>query len=616
MVDFAKKNTQRRLEKLFGSSGKDWQWERTIAIDTETTGTRVYHGHRPFAVSLCDWKGKRWWFRWDVDPVTRKVRVLSSDVAKIKKIIAKYSYYVFHNAPFDIPMLEAIGISIPWDRAHDTLTMAHVYNSVEPHGLKPLAYKYLDISQNDQTVLEETVKQAIAEARKYHPDWDLGPVAEWNYWLPHAFGWKDVSKEYGVLDAVRTILLYKMYLNALEHGGLWSVYLRERSVLPVTHRMQKNGMPLRPKVLKERITEIQAVTSECSAKLCKMAARFKMYDEKKEVAINPNSSQQVADFLYYHLGLPNHGSTAKEVVEDMLFDRTLTKQQRTALETLQKYRAHNASETYLKSYRDLCVLGRLHFKFNQHGTKATRYSSSEPNGQNISKWSEVGVRMCFGPGKGRVWYCIDFSQLELRCLAVIAKEERMLEVFRHGGDIHQETGDVLGIPRQLGKTVNFAWVYGAGSQRLAWITGLEVSTFIERMRTGYPRVVAYMKENMALCRKLGYAKTLGGYRIPTASDQAYKGTNYVVQGTAGDIAKIALYLCQEYIDREGLDILIIGIIHDEIIFDAAKGVHKKHIVRLKELMEQAGTTLGVVTPVDCKIAKTNWHEVEDFSLAS
>tara|TARA_R110002110_G_scaffold294062_2_gene508018 strand:- start:4601 stop:6508 length:1908 start_codon:yes stop_codon:yes gene_type:complete len=632
-----------------------------LAVDTETTGVDLFHAAVPFAVSACDENGKTWFWEWKVDPQTRKPKVPKKDLEEIKDVLAG-KVLVFHNAKFDLRALANLGISIGWDTwttllnkpaieiagLEDTLLASHVCDSNEPHGLKYLAEEYLDIMDSDQEELLEEVRSARRFAKAQ--GWVLGQAksntssVHCDYWMPRAAFDSDVLETYAVQDAVRTMLLWKMYEEVMQQKELATQYLLRKQLIPIAFDMENSGVSIKPRTLTNEIKRYQKAAQD-QEKEC-----FKIISNLVDEDFNIRSGIQLQKVLY---GDQEASSATKrkglgcEVIEETKTGystsagtlRTLhseyTKPRSKAhrfLTSLLQCRKATTCANYLTSYQNLVLkqVDRtvLHPSFNQTGTRTTRWSSSNPNGQNIGSGGKDGLgkdtddyrlRSVFGPSRDRVWYCADYSQLELRILAVLAQEEKMLETFANDGDIHQLTADLCNITRKQAKGVNFALVYGAGREKLDQMTGVE--DFTKTFGEAFPGVAKYMKATIQQVRKKGYVPTLGGYRLVVPKDRAYIGTNYSIQGSAGDILNRAMlatdcYLKAAFEPRPGIrDGQLIMCIHDELVFDMKKGAYQDgDISTLKDLMELAGELLGVVTPVEVSKVSSKWSDKRELEL--
>ena len=235
--------------------------------------------------------------------------------------------------------------------------------------------------------------------------------------------------------------------------------------------------------------------------------------------------------------------------------------------------------------------GRIHTTLNQTVAATGRLSSSEPNLQNIPTRSELGhrVRTAFTVPEGHVFLACDYSQIELRLLAHLSADEHLVAAFNEGADFHAATAArVFGVPvdqvtpqlRSRAKAVNFGIVYGQQAYGLASslkIGRAEAQAMIDRYFEAYPGVDAFLREQVELARKLGYATTMYGRRrymrdinsrnFQLRSFAERTAMNHPMQGTAADIIKIAMVRVERRLAEEGLRSRLVLQIHDELDFE-------------------------------------------------
>ena len=359
----------------------------------------------------------------------------------------------------------------------------------------------------------------------------------------------------------------------------------------------------------------------------------KIYDLAGE-EFNINSPKQLGTVLFEKLGLPakkktkSGYSTNADVLEDLAADypivalvleyRTLAKLKSTYCDGLKK-----------------CVApdGRIHSTLNQTETRTGRISSTEPNLQNIPVRSEVGreLRKFFVAKDGHVLVDADYSQIELRVLAHIADDERMLSAFNEGDDIHTITASqVFNMPieavtplmRTRAKAVNFGIVYGIGAFSLAkdiGVTRAEADKYIKGYLHKFSGVDSYMQKVIADAKQNGYVSTLFGRRryLPelTASNAMLRNfgervaRNMPIQGTAADIIKIAMIKVYERMKKENLKAQLIMQVHDELIVEAPESEAEEVCRIVREEMENA-TKMNVKLTADVHSGKS-WYDAKD-----
>ena len=350
-------------------------------------------------------------------------------------------------------------------------------------------------------------------------------------------------------------------------------------------------------------------------RLQKMGEEFKSQLQEIEEKIyeyagekfNINSPKQLGVILFEKLGLPvikktkTGYSTSADVLEKLeskheivaliLHYRQLGKLQSTYIEGILKV-AHPETN-------------KVHTRFNQALTQTGRLSSTDPNLQNIPIRMEEGrkIRQAFIPSeKDWIIFSADYSQIELRVLAHISGDERLIDAFKHDMDIHTKTAmdvfhvekeDVTGDMRRQAKAVNFGIVYGISdyglSQNLS-ITRKEAAQFIERYFASYPQVKQYMEDIVQEAKQKGYVSTLLNRRryIPEITSRNFNmrsfaertAMNTPIQGSAADIIKKAMIEMADRLQSEKLQARLLLQVHDELIFEAPQD----EIEKLKEIV--------------------------------
>lgn len=655
-----------------------------LAVDTETTGSsfRVPYTHfddpairfdcpaRPYLITARSVQSEHHW-RWQVDLRTRQVHIKRRDLLDLYELMDVYDTFVFHNSLFDLTGLALAAedcqadppwAAVPdfWNRLHDTLASAHVLDSSENHELDALAVKYLGILDTDKQILRERVEKARMEAKRRGIP--RGPAITTDYFLPYELTGDDCDLTYGLNDVKKTFLLRKMHVRELHKQNLLRHYERERQIIRHTFFLMWNGVDLRPDVLTHDV-RLYAQTSRRHEDACQEIA-----GTWGRGNVNIRSHPQKTDLLYKQLNLPPQKLTPKGspstdaeslgilqmVASDIHTSRRIrpqwaslgfpTKQRlpkREAqfwqnvsafLDNLLAYQVNQTGSNYLQGYVDRAVPGsrgrlKLHPRFNpwgqaEAGMATTRFSSSDPNGQNVGKDARLPLRRVFGPPKGWIWICMDFDQLELRLMAHASGDDTLKRILAEGLDRHQMTADLLKVPRGQGKNINFAWQYGAGAGKLSRMAGLDAHDFRESMRSLYPGVVGFMEEtisdirNMARRRQHPHVCTMFGYPLSVPPSEAYKGVNYIIQGTAGDILKNSMIAVNEYIESEDIGdrIHMILTIHDELVFQCRRRMSRRHLRNIFSIMSSAGDPIGCDTPVSASICDETWASPKPLTL--
>lgn len=345
---------------------------------------------------------------------------------------------------------------------------------------------------------------------------------------------------------------------------------------------------------------------------------------------NIASPKQLGEVLFDKLGL-KHGKKTKtgySVSEDVL---TGLAEAHPVVKYVLEWR-HYAKllGTYVTGMQPLVNRGRIHTEFNQCVTATGRLSSMNPNLQNIPVRGEEAkdVKSAFVASEGCVLVSADYSQIELRMLAHLSGDEKLIEAYNNSEDIHALTASrILGIPqnevtpaqRRDAKAVNFGIIYGMSDYGLSENISVPVykaKEFIEKYFATYPKVREYMDSNVAFAREHGYSVTMLGRRrnlkditssnYLTRSAAERMAMNTPLQGSAADVVKLAMLAVEKRL--AGMESKMILQIHDELIVDAAEDEADEIVRILKEEMENA-VKLRVPLIAEANTAK-NWGDLK------
>jgi len=413
--------------------------------------------------------------------------------------------------------------------------------------------------------------------------------------------------------------------------------LKQLQLMPLFERVEM------PQIEILRDMERAGIALDCK-RLAQLGEQIQADQEKLEKHIyelageqfNINSSQQLGEILFEKLGLPEGRrtktgwSTAADVLEEL-------REHHEIVGLVLEYRQlDKLYSTYIKALLEQVnpQTGRLHTTFVQTATATGRLSSRNPNLQNIPKRTELGrsVRACFIAGSpNTVLLCADYSQIELRILAHLSGDKNLVDAFIAGHDIHRRTAAVLfDLPleevsrsqRDAAKTVNYAVIYGMGSQALAAqldISREEADKFIEDYFAQLPGVKQYMDQIVRQAYEDGYVQTICGRRRPVPElnsnnrrVQAYgerAAANAPIQGSAADIIKIAMADIAPRLAQVSADARLLLQVHDELVFEVPTEDVTEVGKLTKQIMEKAWK-LSVPLAVDLKAGR-NWRDLEE-----
>jgi len=531
---------------------------------------------------------------------------LSQDqvLAALKPVLESPSVAKFaHNAKYDVNVLSQFGVCVRGLR-FDSMVADYLVDSSRPHGLKELSYELLGVRMTPISDLIGTGAKAITMAQV-----DIRKAAD-----------------YAGADAAITSELVTKLSEQLVAGGVNSLYTDiELPLIEVLAAMEQHGVKVDTGYLGQLShimgNRLQALEGEIHA----LAGD----------AFNINSPKQLAVVLFEKLGLPIIKKTKTGPSTDASVLEELSEQHEIVAKILEFRQLTKLKGTYVDALPSLINPrdGLLHTSYNQTVAATGRLSSTDPNLQNIPIRTEEGreIRRAFVPSKpGYVLMAADYSQIELRILAQIAKEPAFIQAFQQDEDIHALTASqIFEVPlaevtkdqRRVGKTINFATIYGQGAFSLARILGIpqkDAKRFIDAFWEHYSAIKHYQIEALAQAKARGYVATLLGRRryireLNSSNPIERKNgermaINAPIQGTAADIIKIAMVRLHAMLRDEGFAARMLLQVHDELVFEVPESEVKALEARVREIMEGA-VALDVPLKVDINVGPS-WMEAK------
>ena len=401
----------------------------------------------------------------------------------------------------------------------------------------------------------------------------------------------DKAATYAAEDADITFRLHETLWPRLQQTpSLVSVFREiEMPLVPVLSRIERRGVLLDVDMLKQQSHEFEKRLLELEREAHKEAGEV----------FNLGSPKQLQAILFDKLGLPvvsktpkGQPSTAESVLQELAHDYALPKL------ILEHRSLSKLKSTYTDKLPQMVdsETGRVHTSYHQAVAATGRLSSSDPNLQNIPVRNEAGrrIRQAFIAAPGHKFLAADYSQIELRIMAHLSKDEGLLKAFAAGEDIHRATAaEVFGVApdkvssemRRSAKAINFGLIYGMSAFGLARQLDIErgmAQQYIDLYFARYPGVKAYMDETRERARQQGYVETVFGRRLylpeikaTNAARRQYAertAINAPMQGTAADIIKRAMIELDGVIEKSKLDIHMIMQVHDELVFEVADDI--------------------------------------------
>ena len=424
--------------------------------------------------------------------------------------------------------------------------------------------------------------------------------------------------------ALTTLKKLPELLNKLDEMEMRSLFDEVEMPLVFTlFDMEQEGMRVNAEELK----------AYGEALVDKISALEKSIHEAAGEEFNINSPKQLGVILFEKLGMKGGKktktgySTSAEVLDKLAPEHPIVR------DILEYRQLTKLKSTYADGLAG-CIAedGRIHSSFNQTITATGRISSTEPNLQNIPVRMELGrlIRKVFIPSDGYVFVDADYSQIELRVLAHMSGDEKLIEAYRQAEDIHRITAsqvfhvpfdEVTPLQRRNAKAVNFGIVYGISSFGLSQdlsISTKEAKEYIDRYFETYPGIKVFLDKLVQDAKEQGYVTTMFGRRRPVPE---LKSSNFMqrsfgervamnspIQGTAADIIKIAMNRVHDRLLREGLESRLILQVHDELLIEAKLSEADQVEQILREEMQQAA---DLQVPLEIDLHRgNNWYEAK------
>ena len=578
---------------------------KLVAIDTETTGLNPMIRNSGIGISFCVQEGTAYYLPFghkivpqlSQDYVVKALQPIFAD-EQIKKI--------FHNAKFDLEVLQGIGIETKGN-IYDTMIAANLITKEwQRNGLKYLSEHYLG---EPMLSYQEVVKDNKYKNFSYVP--------------------LDLATRYAAADAHQTFRLKPILDKELKQEKLVELYESiEEPLMKVLYEMEVEGISIDVNVLKELGMKVD---HELNLIMDKVSSLVSMTREE----LNLNSPKQVEQLLFVRLLLPPQKKSAKRTGYS------------TDAEVLQVLSKMHPVPALIAKYRELSKLkstyidalpeyinphtNKIHTSFSQTQVATGRLSSSEPNLQNIPTITAYGkeIRAAFVPKQGHLFISADYSQIELRVLAYLSQDPNLLDAFTNNRDIHAETSarlfevsvdQVTSEQRNLGKRINFSVLYGMTpfglSQDLSIPFG-QAKEYIDKYFAQYPKVSEWMEQVIVDTKHNGYVTTLAGRRryvsaIYEKNRSLYEearrvAINTVAQGTAAEIMKMGMLKLHNLFKEKHLGAQIILQIHDELIISVPEAELEITEKLVKNTLENI-VDWNVPLVVNTRSGK-NWKEI-------
>lgn len=508
-----------------------------------------------------------------------------------------------HNAKFDLHMLRNHQL-FPKKLSFDTMIASYVIHPENNrHNLDILS---LEILQMEKIPIESLIGEG-----KNKKTMDLVPI--------------DVVASYCLEDVLATILLKKHFEPLIEKHHLKEIFYEiDLPLVPILYEMERHGIYVDKESLHDLSKFLNKELHHLEKKIFELAGK----------EFNIKSPKQLGEVLFEELEIVAKSkktksgfSTSADILEGL-------KDKHPIIPFVLQYRTlEKLRSTYVDALPEQIhkKTARIHPTFNQSVTATGRLSCQEPNLQNIPVRSEIGlqIRSAFCPEKSTdVYLAADYSQIELRILAHLSGDQKLIEAFEKDEDIHRLTASLIfdcskeqvtDEMRAQAKAVNFGIIYGQQAFGLSKEIGLsmkESADFIKKYFERYPGVRDFLENEKQKARDTGYSKSiLGRQRLiedinsknPMIRAQAERyAINTPIQGTQSDLIKLAMIKIDQLLKKHHLKSFLILQIHDELIFEVKKQEIEQVETIVKKTMEKI-FPMKVPLKVNISIGK-NWGE--------
>ncbi|MGB1041862.1 MAG: DNA polymerase I [Tenacibaculum sp.] len=573
--------------------------QKSVCFDTETTGLKALEVEL-IGIAFSWETGKGYYLSFPEDQLETKALLEEFAPFFNNQEIEK----IGHNIKYDIKILSNYNITVKGN-LFDTMIAHYLINPDMRHNMDILAETYL----NYQPV---SITELIGKKGKNQLSMRQVELSK--------------QTEYAVEDADITYQLKEHFSKELESGNLTKLFNEvETPLVSVLTAMEIEGINLNTDFLSALSVDLTKDIQELEENIYKQAGE----------EFNIASPKQLGVVLFENMKLVDKPKKTKtgqySTAEDVL--SSLANEHQIIADIL-KYRQYKKLQsTYVDALPNEVnpKTNRVHTVYAQAVAATGRLSSNNPNLQNIPIRTKRGqeVRKSFVPrDENHVLLAADYSQIELRIIAALSKEETMIKAFQDGEDIHASTAakvfnvtldEVTREQRSNAKTVNFGIVYGVSAFGLSNQTDLtrkEAKVLIDTYYETYPKLKKYMSEQVDFARENGYVETVLGRRrylkninsrnaiVRSAAER--NAVNAPIQGSAADIIKLAMINIYNRFEKENFKSKMLLQVHDELVFDAHKDELEIITPIIKQEMENA---FKMTVPLDVEIGVgDNWLE--------
>ena len=437
------------------------------------------------------------------------------------------------------------------------------------------------------------------------------------------------TKKENILDA------QKRMFQIMEEQGIGFVWQGiEKPLMKIVREMNDIGVKIDREMLKNLSLKYHKVLNDLEKEIWQISG----------VEFNIASPKQLGEVLFTKMGLKIKGQKKTKSGSFSTKESELLKlkDENPIIEKILEHREYSKLlGTYIDTIPEMLDQNdRLHATFLQAGSTTGRMSSENPNLQNIPNKTDLGreIRKSFIAPKGNLLVSFDYSQIELRIAAFLAKDKNLIEIFKKGDDVHTAVAsqmfkvkkeEVTKTMRNSAKTINFGVMYGMGVLALKQnlkVSKEEAEEFLNAYFNNFSGLAEYLEMVKKETAQKGYTETFFGRRryfpeihskLPFLKAQAERmAINAPIQGTEADIVKLAMVKIDEFLEKEGFkkDVSLLLQVHDELVYEIKESLLEKVSIKIKEIMESIidpKETFGVICSANVSFGN-NWAEMKEI----
>lgn len=525
-----------------------------LALDTETTGLEWHD--RLFAITISD-ELEDYFFDQTILPTWDASRLAPQRL-------------VFKNAKFDMRMLVNSGFGLPKPgRFEDITTQARILKN-DFYGAKAYSLKALAEREGMQKL------SAVDEYIRTHKLYETRTTRLGDTFKQPMFQKvpREILAKYACMDSRLTYDLSDIYDSRMDDGDK-KVFDNECSIIPALFDMEMRGIRTDQEYVDHGRKEEAARLQDEQRKFREITGEEFTNSKSQLLRIFARAGEET---YFTDKGNP-------KLDDDVL--QSYTSREARIVQKIRFY--EKRISTYWDNYTNFSdSRNYIHPTLWPDGTRTGRFSSSEPNLQNVPKEEPAGeleLRRAFVPDPGTFFLSIDYKQVEYRMMLDYAKELRLIDKVMDGHDVHQATAELVGISRKDAKTLNFACLYGAGPDKIAGMLGIGLGE-ATKLRTRYflalPKVEELIHKVRTKAKERGYIVNWFGRKLKYTKEDFYAAPNGLIQGGCADVLKVAVKNIWDLL--QGHETRMVTLIHDQIVFCMPES--EKHLVpRIVEAMD-------------------------------